>query len=76
MKIDRSFVSGVDHDANMRCLLESLISMAKSLGLTVIVEGVEQNDELKVLREVGCPLVQGYLFSEPRREAEFLRYLH
>ncbi|GLQ49875.1 EAL domain-containing protein [Dyella flava] len=76
MKIDRSFVSGVDHDASMRCLLESLIGMAKSLGLTVIVEGVEQNGELTVLREVGCPLVQGYLLSEPRREAEFLRYLH
>jgi diguanylate cyclase len=76
MKIDRSFVSGVDHDTNMRCLLESLISMAKSLGLTVIVEGVEHSGELSVLREVGCELVQGYLFSEPRREVEFLRYLH
>jgi EAL domain-containing protein (putative c-di-GMP-specific phosphodiesterase class I)/CheY-like chemotaxis protein len=76
MKIDRSFVRGVDHDAHMRSLLESLISMAKSLGLTVIVEGVEEKEELSVLREVGCPMVQGYLLGRPRNETEFLRCLH
>lgn len=76
MKIDRSFVSGIDADAQMRRLIESLIGMARSLGLDVIAEGVEHDGELTVLREVGCQYVQGYLLGRPRPEAELLRRLH
>jgi diguanylate cyclase len=76
MKIDRSFVSGIDGDAQMRRLIESLIGMARSLGLEVIAEGVERDGELTVLREVGCQYVQGYLLGRPRPEAELLRRLH
>ena len=76
MKIDRSFVTGIVANAQMRRLLESMVSMARSLGLTVIVEGVEHNDELTVLRELGCPFVQGYLLGQPRPEADFLQHLH
>jgi EAL domain-containing protein (putative c-di-GMP-specific phosphodiesterase class I) len=76
MKIDRSFVSGIDVDVQTRRLLESMIGMARSLGLTVIVEGVEQDGQLAVLRELGCSFVQGYLLGQPRPEADFLRHLH
>ncbi|GLQ88382.1 putative bifunctional diguanylate cyclase/phosphodiesterase [Dyella flagellata] len=76
MKIDRSFVSGVYANEQMRRLLESMVSMAQSLGLTVIVEGVEHDGELAVLREMGCPFVQGYLLGAPRPEIDFLRHLH
>ena len=76
MKIDRSFVTGIGIHPQMRRLLESMVSMAHSLGLTVIVEGVEHDDELAVLRELGCPFVQGYLLGRPRPEAEFLRHMH
>ncbi|MFC3651671.1 EAL domain-containing protein [Dyella humi] len=76
MKIDRSFVSGIDADAQMRRLIESLIGMARSLGLEVIAEGVEHDAELTVLREVGCQYVQGYLLGRPRPEADLLRRLH
>ena len=75
MKIDRSFVTGIGINPQMRRLLESMVSMAHSLGLTVIVEGVEHDDELAVLRELGCPFVQGYLLGQPRPEAEFLRHM-
>lgn len=76
MKIDRSFVSGIDVDVQTRRLLESMIGMARSLGLTVIVEGVEQDGQLAVLRELGCSFVQGYLLGQPRPESDFLRHLH
>ncbi|GLQ91268.1 EAL domain-containing protein [Dyella acidisoli] len=76
MKIDRSFVTGIGANMQMRRLLESMVSMARSLGLTVIVEGVERDDELAVLRELGCPFVQGYLLGQPRPEADFLQHLH
>jgi EAL domain-containing protein (putative c-di-GMP-specific phosphodiesterase class I)/GGDEF domain-containing protein len=76
MKIDRSFVSGIDVDVQTRRLLESMIGMARSLGLTVIVEGVEQDGQLAVLRELGCSFVQGYLLGQPRPETDFLRHLH
>ncbi|WP_333681186.1 EAL domain-containing response regulator [Dyella sp.] len=76
MKIDRSFVSGIDVDVQTRRLLESMIGMARSLGLTVIVEGVEQDGQLAVLRELGCSFVQGYLLGQPRPEMDFLRHLH
>ena len=76
MKIDRSFVSGIDVDLQTRRLLESMIGMARSLGLTVIVEGVEQDGQLAVLRELGCSFVQGYLLGQPRPETDFLRHLH
>lgn len=76
MKIDRSFVSGIDADAQMRRLIESLIGMARSLGLDVIAEGVEHDGELVVLREAGCQYVQGYLLGRPRPEADLLRRLH
>jgi EAL domain-containing protein (putative c-di-GMP-specific phosphodiesterase class I)/DNA-binding response OmpR family regulator len=76
MKIDRSFVTGIDADAQVRRLLESMVSMARSLGLTVIVEGVEHDRQLKVLRELGCSFVQGFLLGQPRPEADFLRQLH
>ncbi|GGA30292.1 hypothetical protein GCM10010981_19100 [Dyella nitratireducens] len=76
MKIDRSFVSGIDADVQTRRLLESMIGMARSLGLTVIVEGVEHDGELAVLRKLGCSFVQGYLLGKPQPELDFLQHLH
>ena len=76
MKIDRSFVSGIDANAQTRRLLESMVGMAQSLGLAVIVEGVEHDEELAVLRELGCPFAQGYLLGRPRPATDFLRQLH
>jgi EAL domain-containing protein (putative c-di-GMP-specific phosphodiesterase class I)/CheY-like chemotaxis protein len=76
MKIDRSFVSGIGANAQTRRLLESMVGMAQSLGLAVIVEGVELDEELAVLRELGCPFAQGYLLGKPRPATDFLRQLH
>jgi diguanylate cyclase (GGDEF)-like protein len=65
IKIDRSFVQDLPHDAEDRAIAQAIISMGKALGLTVIAEGVETADQAAFLREHACDEMQGYLFSKP-----------
>lgn len=65
LKIDRSFIEGLPKDGDDAAIAEVIIAMAKKLGLKVIAEGVENNAQLAFLREQGCDLVQGFMFSKP-----------
>lgn len=68
LKIDQSFIAAIDspqESSNGRTIIKSIISMAKSLGLRVIAEGVETRHQQEVLTELGCDLMQGYLFGPP-----------
>lgn len=65
LKVDRSFVRDIAVDPDDRSLVSAAIRMAKSLGLSVVGEGVEEEAQLRILREEGCDFVQGYLFSRP-----------
>jgi diguanylate cyclase (GGDEF)-like protein/PAS domain S-box-containing protein len=64
IKIDRSFVSGITRDSADRELISAAVAMAHGLGLKVVAEGVETEAQLACLTELGCDLVQGYLFSK------------
>lgn len=70
LKIDRSFVTDVATDGKRRLLLQSLVAMAQSLGLSVVAEGVESESELDVLREIGGVQLQGFLLGRPMPEQE------
>ena len=65
VKVDRSLVAGLGHDADQSAVVASLISMARAIGVRCVAEGVETADQLSVLRRLGCDLGQGYLFSRP-----------
>jgi diguanylate cyclase (GGDEF)-like protein len=71
LKIDRSFVREMVTDANDGAIVATVLLMAKSLGLDVVAEGVEKEDQLAYLRERGCAHVQGYLFSKAVEPAAF-----
>jgi diguanylate cyclase (GGDEF)-like protein len=65
VKVDRSLVSGCDHSPEMVPPLERLLAFAVSYGVGVVAQGVESVGELRVLRRIGMPLVQGYLLGYP-----------
>jgi diguanylate cyclase (GGDEF)-like protein/PAS domain S-box-containing protein len=63
LKIDRSFVAGLTASAEDRVIVESIVSLAHSLGLVALAEGVETEQQSERLRDVGCDLAQGFLWS-------------
>jgi EAL domain-containing protein (putative c-di-GMP-specific phosphodiesterase class I) len=63
IKIDRSFVKELDVDSNTMPLVQAIVSLAHGLGLDVVAEGVESENQMEALRAVGCDKVQGYLLS-------------
>lgn len=76
LKIDRSFISGVVTRAESAALVKAIASMAQSLRMTVVAEGVEEPEQADFLRDIGCRLVQGYLFGRPMPHADFDDLLH
>ncbi len=71
LKIDKSFVQDVSTDPNAAAIVETIIVMAKHLGLDVVAEGVETEEELEFLEAHGCKVYQGYYFSRPVPTADF-----
>jgi diguanylate cyclase (GGDEF)-like protein/PAS domain S-box-containing protein len=65
IKIDRSFIEGVEHDPKDSAIAANLVSLAHALGLDVVAEGIETPGQLELLRELGCDLAQGYLLGRP-----------
>ena len=65
LKIDRSFISKIDTDRETRKIVRIIITLAHSLGLKVVAEGAETAEQVKVLKELGCELVQGCFFARP-----------
>jgi EAL domain-containing protein (putative c-di-GMP-specific phosphodiesterase class I) len=75
MKIDRCFVNGIHRSENMRTLCQSVLAMAHSLALHTVAEGIEDRDELEILRQMGCNAGQGLLFQPPIPAEEFAGFL-
>ena len=66
VKIDKSFVKAIGTEHEDLAVMAALIAFAKNLDLRVVAEGIENHDQLAKLLELGCPYLQGYLFSQPR----------
>ncbi|GLS89592.1 GGDEF-domain containing protein [Psychromonas marina] len=65
LKIDKSFIDFITDNKNDRAMVESIITMGKNLGMTVLAEGVETEKQVTILKNKGCDLYQGYYFSKP-----------
>ncbi|MGB8435915.1 MAG: EAL domain-containing protein [Burkholderiales bacterium] len=75
LKIDKSFVMGVDTDADNAAIVIAIIAMAHGLGLSVCAEGVETKSQLALLKRKNCDECQGYLYSKPVPAENFARML-
>ena len=65
LKIDRSFIRDLQHDANDRSIARAIVAMGRSLKLEILAEGVETLAQLRILQDEGCDEVQGYLLGHP-----------
>jgi len=75
VKIDQSFVVAMGESERSRAIIESIITMAQSLQLNVIAEGVETNVQLSTLDALGCQTIQGYLISKPLSKEDLITFL-
>ena len=72
LKIDRSFVAGLGKSADGRAIVAAIVTIAHSLGLTAVAEGVETHEQLAILDAIGCDFAQGYLLGRPGAADAFL----
>jgi diguanylate cyclase (GGDEF)-like protein len=75
IKIDRVFVKSITIDVNAEAIIKAIIAMAHSLKMEVVAEGVETEEQLAFLQSEKCDKIQGYLFSRPVPEEEFIKLL-
>ena len=71
LKIDRSFVAGIGRETSDPAIVRTIIEMARTLGFTVIAEGVETQAQVEFLRQFGCHQAQGYFFARPMPVEDF-----
>lgn len=75
IKIDRSFIQEVASNDSDLTIVKTMVELSHGLGKRVLAEGVETQQQLQLLRNIGCDAVQGYFISKPISEEEFTKYL-
>ena len=71
VKIDRSMILNIVNDEKNRLILKHTVAMLKELGMEIVIEGVETAEQVDVLAELGCDIVQGFYFGRPEPEDKF-----
>jgi len=75
IKIDKSFVSGIDKEKEKFKIANTIINMGNDLNIGIIAEGVETENEYKALESANCNKYQGYYFSKPLTSSQFKKIL-
>ena len=65
LKIDKSFIDAMNSSDNSKAYVAAIISLGHIMGLDVISEGVEEDEQIKTLKEIGCDYIQGYVWGRP-----------
>ena len=71
VKIDRSMILNIVNDEKNKLILKHTVAMLKDLGMEIVIEGVETEEQVVVLGEFGCEIVQGFFFGRPEAEEKF-----
>ena len=75
LKLDRAFIGDICTDTKAARLVGIMIEIARLLEVPIIAEGVETKEQMELLKELGCDIIQGYYFSRPVPPDEFSRFL-
>ncbi len=75
LKIDRSFIKDIHENEDDKEITRAIIAMGQSLNLATLAEGVENDEQLEILREYGCDYIQGFYYSKPLPASEMTEYL-
>jgi diguanylate cyclase (GGDEF)-like protein len=70
IKIDRSFIQGISSGPAAKDLVKTIVNLAYALGMQAVAEGVETRQQVDLLRDLNCPLIQGFYFSQPKKPVE------
>ncbi|MCL2917342.1 putative bifunctional diguanylate cyclase/phosphodiesterase [Shewanella litorisediminis] len=76
IKIDRSFVSGVETDERSRTIVSAIVAMAQSFDIHIVAEGVENAAQLKILQDMGCQQAQGFYLGRPMALHDLVKHLN
>src|SRR5262245_11645482 len=75
IKIDRSFISNLVEEDNSRAIVQAVVNLARDLNMTTTAEGIETEEQMCTVRDLGCREMQGYFFSRPQPAADIARML-
>ena len=75
LKIDMSFIRKIGENPKTKSIVHSIIGMAHEIGIKTVAEGVETEEQVSFLRQSGCEYIQGYYYSKPLPEEEFVEFL-
>jgi diguanylate cyclase (GGDEF)-like protein len=75
LKIDKSFIDFINCDLRKNLIVKNIIELAHILDMKVVAEGVEQEHQMKTLKEYGCDIIQGYYYSKPLCVGDFQKYI-
>ncbi len=76
IKIDKAFLSDLEIDAKSRGLVKEIIKLAHILETYVVIEGVQEYEQIKLLQSMDADCIQGYYYSEPLRPEDYLRFIN
>ncbi len=75
LKIDKSFIDNIEYDQSERELVQSIIEIGKNFQMNTVAEGVENEEQLEILKTLGCDIIQGYYYSKPLKIEQLRQYL-